>query len=85
MKLFLTLFLSGLLLTATLFAQDAPSREIGLRLTDFNSFGLIYKKQIRENTYRRYRLAFGNLSANFIQSNTLIGCVCRFVQNPSLD
>ena len=73
MKLFLTLSLSGLLLTSTLFAQDAPSREIGLRLTDFNSFGLIYKKQIRENTYRRYRLAFGNLSANFIQTNTLIG------------
>ncbi|GAB3766424.1 hypothetical protein GCM10028817_49830 [Spirosoma pomorum] len=73
MKLFLTLCLTGLLLTSTLFAQDAPNREIGLRISDLSSFGLVYKKQISENTYRRYRLAFGNLSANFIQNNTLIG------------
>lgn len=74
MKRLLTLFLPSLLLASAVHAQDGPpNQEIGLRLTDFNSFGLIYKKQVDENTYRRYRLAFGNLSANYIQNNTLIG------------
>ncbi|SOD93324.1 hypothetical protein [Spirosoma fluviale] len=71
MKLFSILLVAGLLITSSLQAQDSPAREIGLRATGFDSFGLIYKKQLKENTYRRYRLAFGNLGANFVRSNTL--------------
>ncbi|AUD04541.1 hypothetical protein [Spirosoma pollinicola] len=74
MKFFSFILILGLLMGPQLYAQDAPStREIGLRASDLNSFGLIYKKQISENTYRRYRLAFGNLGVNFIRSNTLVG------------
>ena len=67
------LLIALLLLTFQLHAQDGSSREIGLRATNLNSFGLIYKKQLSENTYRRYRLAFGTLSANFINSSTIVG------------
>lgn len=73
MKLFSVILATGLLITSSLYAQDAPSREVGLRASNFDSFGLIYKKQLSENTYRRYRLAFGNLSANFVQRATQIG------------
>jgi hypothetical protein len=75
MKLFAILCLAGLIMAASLQAQNTPNanREIGLRASSLNNFGLIYKKQLGENTYRRYRLAFGNLSANFIGSNSLIG------------
>ncbi|GAB3020837.1 hypothetical protein [Spirosoma pulveris] len=73
MKLFSIVLATGLLITSTLYAQDSPTREVGLRLTSFDSFGMVYKKKLDENTYRRYRLAFGNLSANFVRSNSIIG------------
>ncbi|GAB4008677.1 hypothetical protein GCM10028808_15380 [Spirosoma migulaei] len=73
MKLVSILPLLFLLGTSSVYAQNAPTREIGLRISSFDNIGLIYKKQLSENTYRRYRLAFGNLSANFIGSNSLIG------------
>ncbi|MCX6217238.1 hypothetical protein [Spirosoma sp.] len=72
MKLFSIVLATGLLITSALRAQDSPTREVGLRLTSFDSFGMVYKKKLDENTYRRYRLAFGNLGANFVQSNTMV-------------
>lgn len=76
MKLFSLWAIAMLLVCSHLCAQNTPittTREIGVRTNSFNNFGLIYKKQIRENTYRRYRLAFGNINANFLRNNTLIG------------
>lgn len=76
MKLFSLVAVAMLLACSHLCAQDTPTtltREIGVRTNSFNDFGLIYKKQIRENTYRRYRLAFGHVSANFLRNNTIIG------------
>ena len=61
-----------LLVSSSTFAQDAATHEIGLRTSDFGSIGLVYKKQLRENTYRRYRLAFGNLTTNFVNSTSAI-------------
>lgn len=67
-------FIFFALILTSLFAQaqDAPKREIGLRTTpaDLTNLGFIYKKQVTENTYRRYRLAVGSLSVNVINSNT---------------
>lgn len=65
MKTFSLLTISLCLLSFSLFAQEATPREIGVRINSLNNFGMIYKKQLRENTYRRYRLAFGDLTANF--------------------
>ncbi|GAB2527489.1 hypothetical protein [Spirosoma aerophilum] len=73
MKLFSTSLVAALLLCVHVQAQDAPTREIGLRTSDLSSVGLVYKKQVSENTYRRYRLAFGSLSGTFVSSNSLIG------------
>ncbi|GAB3986523.1 hypothetical protein GCM10028807_04130 [Spirosoma daeguense] len=73
MKNFFSILLLGFFLATSVFAQDAPKREIGLRTSDFNNIGMIYKKELRENTYRRYRFALGNLSANFSRSTTLLG------------
>lgn len=48
----------------TIFLHDIKAqegyREIGLRLTDFNSLNFIYKKQLYENIYKRYRVVAGN-------------------------
>ena len=63
-------YLFFLLLTSSfsiLTAQSEPStemrkREIGLRLNGLDNFGVIYKYQINENKYRRFRLASGNIS-----------------------
>ena len=65
MKTFSLLFIFLCLLGNTLYAQEATPREIGIRINSLSSFGMIYKKQLRENTYRRYRLAFGDITANF--------------------
>lgn len=73
MKLIYLLSAVLLLTTSSLHAQDTTKHEIGLRISGFSNIGFIYKKKLSENTYRRYRLAFGNLSANFIRSNALIG------------
>lgn len=53
----------SILSTFSVQAQDIPRREIGLRTSpaDLTNVGFIYKKQLSENTYRRYRLAIGNL------------------------
>lgn len=73
MKIFSFSLAVSLLLSSVIYAQDAPTKEIGLRSTNLNSLGFIYKKKLSENTYRRYRLAFGNLNANFTGSNTQVG------------
>ena len=58
------LSLSALFLIATLPITQAQTsqREIGLRFTDWDQFGLLYKKQIAENTYRRYRVALARFN-----------------------
>ncbi|QMW02918.1 hypothetical protein [Spirosoma foliorum] len=61
-----------LLTTSSLHAQDTTKHEIGLRISGFSNIGFIYKKKLSENTYRRYRLAFGNLNANFHDSSMLL-------------
>ncbi|MBD2702106.1 hypothetical protein IC229_15755 [Spirosoma sp. BT702] len=71
MKTFFSILFVNILITTSVSAQVAPTREIGLRMSNFNSIGMVYKKQMRENTFRRYRLAFGNLSANFDQNTSL--------------
>ncbi|GAB3977869.1 hypothetical protein GCM10028806_39930 [Spirosoma terrae] len=71
-KLFSTTLAFFLLTNVTLLAQDTPTRELGLRTSNLSSFGLIYKKQRSENTYRRYRLAFGNLGGYFVNNNSNI-------------
>jgi hypothetical protein len=69
MKIFFaTLITSTFLFTASGYAQV---REVGLRTNGFSDLGMIYKRQISENTYRRYRAAVGNLSANVEGSSTL--------------
>ncbi|GAB3689932.1 hypothetical protein GCM10027592_06840 [Spirosoma flavus] len=73
MKTFFSILFVSVLVTTSVSAQDAPTREIGLRISNFESIGMIYKKQIRENTFRRYRLAFGNLTANFNRNTSLFG------------
>ena len=63
MKLRYLVICVSLLSAFSALAQDASKREIGLRTSpaDLTNVGFIYKKQIAENTYRRYRLAVGNL------------------------
>lgn len=61
------------LIGATGFAQtNEKSREVGLQFSNLdlggnNSFSAFYKKQIKENTYRRFRATAG--SAGFITSD----------------
>lgn len=66
----LALFSAALLLClfgTGLQAQTAPRQELGLQFSGINfdgsnQFNAIYKRQKKDNTYRRIRLAFGNLS-----------------------
>lgn len=51
---------------------DELDREIGLRLTGLNSFGMIYKKKKEENKYRRYRLGLANIAFNSAQSTQAV-------------
>lgn len=49
---------------STLHAQttsELRKREIGLRLSSVNNFGVIYKYQIKDNKYRRFHLASGRI------------------------
>ena len=43
-------------------AQEARTRELGLRFTGLEDFDLIYKKSLTEDTYRRYRFFTGQLT-----------------------
>lgn len=66
--------LLALFLHSNLHAQEAPKREVGIQFyginfDGFNGFDAFYKKQIRENVYRRYRLLTGNINSNFRQDN----------------
>jgi hypothetical protein len=61
--------------TTTLSAQDAakPRREVGLQFgsIDFDggSFSAFYKKQKKENVYRRVRFVSGNLLLGFLEED----------------
>jgi hypothetical protein len=76
-KFFAALVASILLFTASGYAQDSLTRvrEVGLRTDGFNNLGMIYKKQVSENTYRRYRAAIGNVSATFQERLITVGLV----------
>ncbi|MDQ1086977.1 hypothetical protein [Siphonobacter sp. SORGH_AS_1065] len=67
------LLVIGLCMCSPVFAQDTLRRELGIRTSSLNSFGFIYKKKIKENVYRRHRLAFGSLGLNFAGNNTSVG------------
>jgi hypothetical protein len=51
---------------------SSPARELGIQFTnlDFNTFGLIFKKQRSENRYMRYRAVFTRLNADFVEGGT---------------
>jgi hypothetical protein len=51
-----------------LHAQET-NREIGVRMTNLNDFGVIYKKQRKEDAYLRLRIAFLNSSFQFESNN----------------
>ena len=67
------LFLAFFLLGANLSAQEANStsqtEEIGLRLTNLQDFGLIYKKELESGTFRRLRFAGANVGLTLIQGS----------------
>jgi len=42
--------------------QDSDKREVGIRMNSLNSFDLLFKKKIFENTYGRLRLANANIN-----------------------
>lgn len=53
---------------------ETPWREIGLRTTNLETFGLIYKRQTdRQDVYRRIRVAVADLSASFTNQNASSG------------
>lgn len=58
-----------------LFAQDLINREVGIRLSSFNDFDFIYKKETATNKFTRYRFAFTNLNFDngILQDNFNIG------------
>ncbi|MFD2570381.1 hypothetical protein ACFSUS_07030 [Spirosoma soli] len=74
MKLNYLLFCAFIVFSFSTQAQEVPKREIGLRTSPANltNVGFIYKKQLSENTYRRYRLAVGTLGVNVINDNTQV-------------
>jgi|GEM_PF-6527436 len=42
--------------------QDSDKSEVGIRMNSLNSFDLLFKKKIFENTYGRLRLANANIN-----------------------
>jgi hypothetical protein len=64
--------LLGLSLQAYSQTTDSLSwREMGLRLSGVNDFDFIYKKQIDENRYKRFRLLFSNLQFRRLNNTNL--------------
>lgn len=55
------LFAACLFFTFNLTAQTG-AKELGIRFTSLDRYDLLYKKEVGENTYRRYGLAFLNIS-----------------------
>ena len=53
-------------------AQDAsPRREVGIQVNAINfngnnAFSAFFKKEVKENVYRRFRVFYGNFGADFI-------------------
>lgn len=76
LKAFLLLVLVTKISIHTLSAQNSPElrkREIGMRLTGINNFGLIYKYELKDNKYRRLRLVSGDINiqnTDFTNFNT---------------
>jgi hypothetical protein len=64
--------LTTIFTTGSLLAQDAkPKREVGLQFRNFDfngggNFSAFYKKQKKENIYRRIRMFSGNLSTGVV-------------------
>jgi hypothetical protein len=66
------LFFCGILsgIQSSISAQTPTRREVGIQISGFNfdgvtSFSGFYKKEIRENTYRRWGFLFGSLNMGF--------------------
>lgn len=73
MRLFYLLPLLLIATYGTVHAQTPMKREIGLRSSLGNPLnaGFIYKKQLAENRYRRYRLGFVDATVNIKSPATL--------------
>jgi len=73
MRLFYLLPLLLIATFGTVHAQTPMKREIGLRSSLDNPLnaGFIYKKQLAENRYRRYRLGFIDATVN-VQSRAIL-------------
>lgn len=50
--------------------EPTINREIGLRLSNFDNFGAIYKKELSENRYFRVSAAVFNFNLNLVESGT---------------
>ena len=74
-SLVLALFVSFLSFLNSGSAQTAaPHREVGLQFSNINfsgssSFSAFYKKELKENVYRRLRFFYGNVNTAFINDN----------------
>ncbi len=70
--LFFTALLCCLPFNGSLFAQNTSTRhEVGLQFSGVNfngdnSFNVVYKKEIGENRFRRFRAAFGQLDVIYV-------------------
>lgn len=79
LKPILLLFLLFLFSSTFLNAQtpaEMRKREIGLRFNGINNFGVIYKYHLKDNKYRRWRLASGGITVqntNFTSLNIGFG------------
>ncbi|NJC26908.1 hypothetical protein [Neolewinella antarctica] len=57
-----TYFAFALLFMLTPLTAQSDIREVGVRFNNFDNFNLLLKKQIDENTYRRYGLLLANVN-----------------------
>ena len=59
--------LAGIFYTTQVGAQDhavSPTKEVGIRLHNLNSFGMIYKKKKADQQFRRRRLGIARIAFN---------------------
>ncbi|WP_027419324.1 hypothetical protein [Crocinitomix catalasitica] len=70
MKNLLVLLTPLLLFSPITFGQT--NKEIGIRSNNINNLGIIYKKQRKENSFVRYRLAMTSLNMTISENNLIV-------------
>lgn len=68
--LFSILIVLAFALPATAQEMTYDKKELGIRLSNLDDFGMIYKRQIEENKYVRYRIGFFNVNGAFVEDNS---------------